>query len=109
MQIEDLGKKIKVSFTIKNTGKLTGEEIAQVYVSPKTEKSERALKELKGFVKLKLKSGESKTVSVFLLKSDAFAQYNTKIHDFEISKGEYVILVGKSSSEIVDSKPIIIK
>lgn len=107
--VKDLGNKIKVSLTIKNTGKRTGEEIVQVYVSPKIEKSDRPLKQLKGFAKLKLKPNESKTASIYLLKSEAFSEYNTKIHDFEISKGEYNILVGKSSRDIIDTKPVVIK
>ncbi|MBQ3281462.1 MAG: glycoside hydrolase family 3 C-terminal domain-containing protein [Eubacterium sp.] len=89
----------EVSFTIKNTGDMDGAEIAQVYVSAKAPHVYRPEKELKGFIKVFLKAGESKTVTV-PLDDKAFRYFNTKTDRFEIDGGEYDILVGASSRDI---------
>lgn len=98
-------KKIKdtdtltVSFKIKNTGKTAGAEIAQIYVADKESTVFRPKKELKGFVKVYLESGEEKTVSVELSKR-AFAYYNVNIGDWHVESGDFDILVGASSRDI---------
>lgn len=67
------GDKVKVSFSVKNTGTRDGDEISQVYVSQINPSSERPVKELKGFARTSLKSGESKVVEVdFLLMTGHF-------------------------------------
>ena len=53
------GDKVKVSFSVKNTGTRDGDEISQVYVSQINPSSERPVKELNGFARTSLKSGES--------------------------------------------------
>lgn len=89
----------QVTFTITNTGDCDGAEIAQVYVSAKDPAVYRPVKELKGFCKVFLKAGESKTVTV-LLDDKAFRYFNTKTGQFEIDGGSYDILVGASVSDI---------
>lgn len=93
------GEKVKVSFKIKNTGKVAGEEIAQIYISAPENKAFRAPKELKEFVKVSLKPGEEKEVSVEL-DTRSFAFYNTDISDWDCENGKHEILVGASSRDI---------
>lgn len=88
-----------VSFTVKNTGKRDGAEVAQVYVSALKSKVERPEKELKGFMKVFLKAGEMKQVSVNL-DSNAFAYYQVSSGRFVVDKGAYKVIVGASSRDL---------
>ena len=88
-----------VSFVIKNTGNRNGAEIAQVYVAPPTGVIPRAPKELKGFVKVQLKPGESKRVSIPLTK-DAFAYWNPDTKAWTVAPGSYRIQIGASSRDV---------
>ena len=98
-------KKIKdtdeltVSFKIKNTGKVAGAEIAQLYVRDCESTIFRPEKELRGFKKVYLEPGEEKTVELTLSKR-AFAYYNINISDWHVESGEFEILVGASSRDI---------
>lgn len=88
-----------VSFKIKNTGKVKGKEIAQVYVSQCNPTIFKPLKELKGFAKVELESDEEKEVNI-TLDDSAFQYYNVQNKKWEIESGEYKILVGKSCESI---------
>lgn len=90
---------VEVSVRIKNTGRLSGKEIVQLYVSDKTGVEIRPEKELKGFEKLHLEPGESKTVR-FALDSRSFAYWNTDTKQWYAPSGKYEILVGASSRDI---------
>ena len=89
----------EATFTITNTGSVDGAEVAQLYVSAKNPKVYRPAKELKGFTKVFLKAGESKTVSI-PLDDKAFRYFNGKTNQFEIDGGEYEILIGASVADI---------
>ncbi len=93
------GTDLEVTFTVKNVGDVDGAEVAQVYVSDTESTLFRPVKELKGFTKVFLKAGESKTVSV-TLDSRAFSYYNVLIKDWHIESGDFEILVGASSRDI---------
>ena len=88
-----------VSFKIKNTGKVKGKEIAQVYVSQCNPTIFKPLKELKGFEKVELEPDEEKEVNI-TLDDSAFQYYNVQNKKWEIESGEYKILVGKSCESI---------
>jgi len=91
---------IKVDCTLKNTGKVAGAEVIQVYVGKPNSKVKRALKELKGFDKVFLKSGELKKVSLTINVSD-LKYYDEKVSDWVLEKGEYIIYVGNASNHIL--------
>lgn len=91
--------KISVNFTVKNTGKREGAEVAQVYVSDLESSAVRPIKELKGFEKVSLKPGESKNVTI-ILDEEAFAFYDINSHKFVVEPGEFEILVGNSSADL---------
>lgn len=88
-----------VTFKLTNTGKTDGAEVAQVYVSCRNGKVFRPKKELKGFIKVFLKAGQSKTVTV-TLDDKAFRYWNTQQGRWETETANYDILVGASVSDI---------
>ena len=88
-----------VSFEIKNTGNYDGKEIAQLYVGLKESEIIRPTKELKGFVKVELKAGESKRVSI-PFDDKTFRYFNTKTNSWEVEKGAYDLYIGSSSRDI---------
>ena len=88
-----------ISFDVKNTSNVDGKEIAQLYVKDVFSMVERPEKELKGFVKVSLKAGEQRTVSIKLDKR-AFAYYNVNIKDWHVENGYFEILIGASSQDI---------
>lgn len=90
------GGKVKVTFRIRNTGKRDGATAAQVYVGECSPTLARPEKELKGYEKIFLKSGEVREISI-VLDDEAFSHYDTALHDFIVTPGEYRILVGDSS------------
>jgi len=91
---------LTVTVDVTNTGDKVGKEIVQLYVGAKESKIIRPLKELRGFEKVWLSPGESKTAT-FILNKRAFSYYNTVIHDWYAESGNYQILIGKSSRDIV--------
>ncbi|MGD6831256.1 beta-glucosidase [Sutcliffiella halmapala] len=99
---------VTVKVKVKNTGTVTGKEIVQLYVRDVESSVIRPYKELKGFDKVELDPGEEKTVE-FVLNKRAFAYYNSDIKDWCVKSGEFEILVGKSSKEIVLNEIIYVK
>ncbi len=91
--------KSEVSFTVTNTGAVDGAEISQIYISAKNGKVYRPRKELKGFVKVFLKSGESKRVTVSL-DDKAFRYFNTHADCWDVEDADYEIMVGANVSDI---------
>ena len=99
---------VTVSFKIKNTGKVDGAEIAQIYVADKESTIFRPVKELRAFEKVFLKAGEEKEISVELSKR-AFAFWNININDWMVETGEFDILIGASSRDMRLSKTITVE
>ena len=91
--------KDEVTFTVTNTGKRDGAEVAQVYVACKTGKIFRPRKELKGFAKVFLRAGESKTVTVNL-DDKAFRYFNVDTNRWEIETADYEIAVAASAADV---------
>ena len=94
--------KIKVSVTVKNTGKLAGEEVVQLYIRDVAASNVRPVKELKGFKKIKLNPGESRTVDFVL--TDAELGFFTNTGEFIVEPGDFEIMVGTSSAQGVNGK-----
>jgi len=88
-----------VSFTLKNTGKRPGAEVAQIYVGDVVCSVPRPLKELKGFDKVFLAPGASLRVAIGL-PSSAFAFWSPVKKRWTIEPGEFKIYVGASSRDI---------
>ncbi|MBQ8237307.1 MAG: glycoside hydrolase family 3 C-terminal domain-containing protein [Oscillospiraceae bacterium] len=88
-----------VTFTITNTGEVDGAEVAQVYVSCPGGKVFRPRKELKGFAKVFLKAGQSRTVTV-KLDDKAFRYFNVATNRWEVETADYEIIVAASVSDV---------
>ncbi len=93
------GKNVKLTFTVKNTGKRAGAETAQVYVAPVAPRVDRPVKELKAYAKTELMPGKSKKVTLTLKQQD-FAYFDVHLHDFIADAGDYEILIGASCEDI---------
>ena len=88
---------IKVTATVTNTGKVDGEEVAQLYIHDKIASVVRPVKELKGFSKFNLKAGETRQVE-FILTAAELGFYNNE-GLFVVEPGEFDIMVGGNSVE----------
>lgn len=86
---------VKVSFTLTNTGKVAGEEVAQLYIQDQIASVVRPVKELKDFAKVKLNAGESKTIT-FELTPAKLSFYKEKI-GWTIEPGDFKVMIGGAS------------
>jgi beta-glucosidase len=93
------GDAVIARFKVKNTGKVAGQEIAQLYVRDVQSTIFRPDKELKGFAKVELQPGEETEVTLTLDKR-AFAYYDVPSRDWVVEAGDFEILVGASSRDI---------
>lgn len=90
---------VKVSVDVSNAGGRAGDEVVQLYVRRLLVPERHALKELKGFRRIPLKPGESRTVH-FTLGADAFATYDEDAGRVMVAPGTYEIQIGASSADI---------
>ncbi len=90
---------LRVSVDVTNTGDRAGKEIVQLYVHDVESRLRRPYKELKGFAKVALEPGETRTVT-FHLDARAFAYYDPAHGAWIRESGTFEILVGSSSAEI---------
>lgn len=94
------GKNIEVSVTVKNTGKVAGKQVAQVYVTAPKGAYEKPAKELKTFGKTKLlKPGESQTLKMTLEKRD-LASFDEANSQWKVDAGNYLFQVGTDVESI---------
>ena len=89
----------EVVFSVTNTGTRAGATVAQVYVGEKKSRVPRPAKELKGFVKVELQPGETRSVSV-PLDMRSFAYFDTANHQWRADDGAYHVMVGSASNQI---------
>jgi beta-glucosidase len=89
---------LTVTTTVTNTGTLAGKEVVQLYIRDKVGSVTRPVKELKGFQKVELKPGESRSVR-FDLTVDDLKFYNSDLV-FDWEPGEFDIMVGSNSMDV---------
>ena len=87
------------SVDVTNTGKRAGTAVVQLYVKPINSSIDRPVQELKGFARVQLEPGETKTVQL-PLNADSFATFDVKTHSWVSPAGQYEIAIGSSSREI---------
>ncbi|MBX9808672.1 MAG: glycoside hydrolase family 3 C-terminal domain-containing protein [Flavobacteriaceae bacterium] len=90
------GEKLNISVEVKNTGNYEGQEVVQLYIRDLVGSVTRPVKELKGFEKISLKKGETKTVS-FEISSDDLKFYNLNMKN-EAEAGSFEVFVGENSN-----------
>ncbi len=91
---------LTVRVKVKNTGRVVGKEVVQVYVKDDETSVIRPEKELKAFAKVELKPGEEKSLT-FTLNKRAFAYYDVNRKDWHVEMGDFTIAIAKSSQDIV--------
>ena len=91
---------LTVSFTVKNTGSATADEVAQIYLSPTTEGQNIRPIQLQGFARVSLLPGESKTVQVKLYTEQLGYYSNDGKRQWNIAPGRFIVKVGASSADI---------
>lgn len=99
---------IRVTVTVKNTGKRDGAEVVQLYVGQNNPTIERAPKELKGFRKVFLKAGETQTLA-FTIDSKALRYWDEAKANWNVCPGKYTAYVAASSTDIRSQKAFQVK
>ncbi|CAM5999326.1 unnamed protein product, partial [Sphagnum balticum] len=101
MAIKGTMKSPEVLVDVKNTSKIKGATVVQLYVRPIGLKTaqDRPFQELKGFKRVELEPGESRSIN-FVLNKDSFATYDESAHKWTSPDGEYEIALGFSSRDI---------
>lgn len=96
-EIKTTGDRFPISVWVENTGKMDGEEIVQLYVSPLDKQSTQKAIQLKGFRKVALKAGEKKNIT-FMVSPQQLVQY--KKNKWVVENGKYEFKIGASSTDI---------
>ena len=89
---------ITATVTVKNTGKTEGREVVQLYIRDLVGSVSRPVKELKGFEKIALKAGESKTVT-FKITAELLKFYNSNLEQVT-EPGAFTVMIGGNSRDL---------
>lgn len=99
LRVRQDGANVKVNLTLKNTGRVAGAEVVQVYIGAENPSVARPEKELKAFKKIFLQPGESTSVEL-ILDETAFQHYDEIKEQWALEPGKFFVLVGNSSRSI---------
>ena len=105
-EVKTSDKFVMLSFEVTNTGKMTADEVAQIYLSPTSNDQQIRPIQLQGFARVSLEPGQTKTVQV-RLNTEQFGFYNQR--QWNILPGTYIIKVGASSTDIKLQQEITLK
>jgi len=92
------GQSVSVTVSVKNAGKMAGNEIVQLYIRDLVGTISRPVKELKGFQKIYLQPGESKEVT-FTINEELLKFYNEAL-EFKSEPGEFQVMIGTNSRDV---------
>ncbi len=101
--------KLSVSVDVKNTGKLDGEEVVQLYIKDIKSDTWMPVKQMRKFERLSLKKGESKTIEFELNVGKDFRYYNSMYREYQVEPGDFEIQIGASSSDIRLKETVTVK
>ncbi len=90
---------VQIQVDVKNTGQLTGEEVAQLYVRNRDSKVVQPKQQLQGFERISLKPGETTTVR-FTMPVEQLAYWSTEKNEYVISPGMFEVMVGGASDDV---------
>jgi beta-glucosidase len=102
------GGEITVSVDVTNTGKRAGDEVVQLYATHLNSKVDRPRKELRGFQRIALKPGETRTVQLPLKAAD-LAYWNIEKHQWVVEADQVKLTVGSSSADSRAEKTIAVQ
>ncbi|WP_338876003.1 beta-glucosidase BglX [Spirosoma sp. SC4-14] len=97
--------KLMATVTVKNVGDFDGQEVVQLYIRDKVGSNTRPVKELKGFQKIFLKKGESKTIS-FPISINDLKYYDNNLN-YIAENGEFIVFVGTNSQDCLEANFIL--
>ena len=92
-----ISESARVSIDVTNTGRTAGDEVVQLYIRDVVSSVTRPVKELKGFRRVSLQPGETRTVTL-VITPDCLAHYDIDMN-FRVEPGEFLIMVGSSSRD----------
>jgi beta-glucosidase len=95
------GGKIEVSVKVRNTGKVAGEEVVQMYIQDLVGSVTRPVRELKGFKKIALEAGAVQTVKFTIEEEDL--KFYTQSMEFKAEPGRFKVFVGGNSAEVLEA------
>ena len=91
------GKSVDITVPVKNTGKMDGDEVVQIYVKS-LDNPDAPIKSLKGFKRVNIAAGQEASVKI-TLEPSAFEYYDASIDELSVRPGSYKILYGSSSRD----------
>ena len=94
-----MGKTLKIKVPVTNTGSVAGAEVVQLYIHDVEASVDRPVKELKGFDKVYLEPGQTKTVE-FEIDRQALSFFDADKHEWVAEPGEFKALIAASSEDI---------
>ena len=97
---------IDITFTVKNTGQVAADEVAQIYISPAGDEGILRPIQLQGFARVSLQPGESRSVSVRLYVEQFGFYSNDGKRQWNINPGQFIVKVGASSTDIRLSRTV---
>ena len=89
---------VEISVDVKNTGAVKGDEVVQLYINDVISSTSKPAKELKGYEKISLEPGETKTVKLKLLPED-LSLFDRNMN-FVVEPGVFEVMIGSSSNDI---------
>ena len=107
-KVYEKNESVKLTFSVQNTGNVAGAEVPQVYVTQKNAPVLRPAKELKGFKKVFLNSGEKKKITISV-KVEDMAYWDEKNSNWKVDSGEFVMNLAVSSGDVKYSLPVQVK
>ena len=107
-KVYEKSESVKLTFSVQNTGNVAGAEVPQVYVTQKNAPVLRPAKELKGFKKVFLNSGEKKKITISV-KVEDMAYWDEKNSNWKVDSGEFVMNLAVSSGDVKYSLPVQVK
>lgn len=99
LEVDNKGSDVLVSFDVQNTGKMDGDEVAQVYVSMPNLDIIMPMKQLKGFKRVHIKAGKTEKVVITVPKTE-LRYWDDGQKQFVVPTGEFVFMIGSSSTDI---------
>ncbi len=105
LKVQDSSAKVKVSFNLRNAGKVDGDEVAQVYIRLPEMNIPIPIKQLKGFKRINVKHGKSELVEIEISKAQ-LRYWDENLSKFITPMGSYTIMVGASSEDIRLTQPL---
>ncbi len=102
------GDKVTISVNVRNTGKMNGDEVVQLYVRDLTTRKNQPIKSLKGFDRVSIKKGETRTVRI-TLPVESLKDYSVKENGMVVHPGKYELEICSSSRDVRLRKTITIE